>query len=126
MKHNHNHDNIPGLQPTPVRFEFTHPTARTVCIAGTFNHWQPEAKTLHTSGGGQWWKETALAPGIYEYCLVVDGQWIPDPLVNETVANPFGGRNSVLRVADSPQAVHLSAAENVPLKNPDDQKNRKG
>jgi 1,4-alpha-glucan branching enzyme len=81
MKHNHNHDNAQnaGLKLTPVRFEFTDPTARTVCIAGTFNHWQPEAKALHSSGVGNWWKETALAPGTYEYCLVVDGKWIPDP-----------------------------------------------
>jgi hypothetical protein len=43
MKHNHNHDNArsAGPQLVPVRFEFTHPTATTVCIAGTFNHWQP-------------------------------------------------------------------------------------
>jgi hypothetical protein len=40
-----------------------------------------------------------LAPGTYEYCLVVDGQWMPDPLAKETVPNPFGGRNSVLKVA---------------------------
>ena len=119
MKHNHNHDNVRSadLQLQPVRFEFTHPTATTVCIAGTFNHWKPEAKTLHSSGVGHWWKETALAPGMYEYCLIVDGQWIPDPLARETVPNPFGGRNSVLRVASSPEAAHLADAENLPLKN---------
>ncbi|MGO8696350.1 MAG: glycogen-binding domain-containing protein [Limisphaerales bacterium] len=87
----------------PVRFEFTHPTASTVCVAGTFT--------------GRWWKETALVPGTYEYCLVVDGQWMPDPLARETVPNPFGGRNSVLRVASSPEAAHLADAENLPLKN---------
>ena len=104
MKHNHNHDNAPGpaSQLVPVRFEFTHPTARTVCVAGTFNHWQPEAKTLHSSAAGRWWKETNLAPGTYEYCFVVDGQWIPDPQAKETVDNPFGGRNSILKV--SPKA----------------------
>src|ERR1022692_2411096 len=104
MKHNHNHDNVRNAGPelVPVRFEFTHPTATTVCVAGTFNQWQPEAKTLHLAGGGRWLKETALAPGTYEYCLVVDGQWMPDPLAKETVANPFGGRNSVLKVASSP------------------------
>jgi 1,4-alpha-glucan branching enzyme len=119
MKHNHNHDNArsTGSQLVPVRFEFTHPTASTVCIAGTFNHWQPEAKTLHSSGAGHWWKETALAPGTYEYCFVVDGQWIPDPLARETVPNPFGGKNSILRVASSPEAAHLADAENSPLKN---------
>jgi 1,4-alpha-glucan branching enzyme len=119
MKHNHNHDNACSaeLQLVRVRFEFTHPTATTVCVAGTFNHWQPEAKTLHASGVGHWWKETALAPGTYEYCLIVDGQWMPDPMARETVPNPFGGRNSVLRVATSPEAAHLADAEKSPLKN---------
>jgi 1,4-alpha-glucan branching enzyme len=119
MKHNHNHDNIPGngLQLVPVRFEFTSPTAKTVCLAGTFNHWQPEAKTLHSTGAGIWWKETAMAPGTYEYCLVVDGKWMPDPLAKESVANPFGGRNSILHVATSPEAAHLADAEKLPLQN---------
>ncbi len=117
MKHNHNHDNAVGPQLVPVRFEFTHPTAKTVCIAGTFNQWQPEAKTLHSSGAGNWLKETSLAPGTYEYCLVVDGKWICDPRACESVPNPFGGRNSILTVADSPEAKHLADAENLPLKN---------
>jgi 1,4-alpha-glucan branching enzyme len=119
MKHNHNHDNVPspGLQLQPVRFEFTDPTATIVCVAGTFNQWQPEAKTLHSSGVGQWWKETSLAPGTYEYCFIVDGRWMPDPLARESVPNPFGGRNSVLTVASSPGAAHLADAEHSPLKN---------
>ena len=119
MKHNHNHDNAhsAGPQLVPVRFEFTHPTAKTVCLAGTFNHWQPEAKTLHATGAGIWWKETALAPGTYEYCLVVDGQWMPDPLARESVANPFGGRNSILTVASSPEVAHRADAANMPLQN---------
>jgi hypothetical protein len=119
MKHNHSHDNAvgAGAQLVPVHFEFTHPTATSVCIAGSFNHWQPEAKTLHSSGAGNWWKDTALAPGTYEYCLVVDGQWMPDPLAAETVPNPFGGRNSVLNVATSPLLAHLADAENLPLLN---------
>src|SRR5580658_2322475 len=106
MKHNHHHDNARSAGPelVPVRFEFTDPTATTVCVAGTFNRWQPEAKALHSTGGGRWWKETVLAPGSYEYCLVVDGRWIPDPLASETVPNPYGGRNSVLNVAGSSEA----------------------
>jgi 1,4-alpha-glucan branching enzyme len=117
MKHNHNHDNAPAPQLVPVRFEFTDPKAKAVSLAGTFNHWQPEAKTLHSSGVGNWWKETSLAPGTYEYCLIVDGKWMPDPRAPESVANPFGGRNSVLTVSDSPESKHLSDAENLPLKN---------
>jgi 1,4-alpha-glucan branching enzyme len=103
MKHSHHHDNVrnAGPQLEPVHFEFTHPTASTVCIAGTFNDWQPEAKPMHPVGDGRWLKETVLPAGTYEYRLVVDGQWIADPLAKETVPNPFGGVNSLLKVGQA-------------------------
>ena len=118
MKHNKNQPiaGSAGLQPKPVRFEFNHPTAATVCIAGTFNDWHPEAKPMHPVGRGQWLKETVLPPGHYEYCLVVDGHWMADPLASETVPNPFGGRNSVLKVGRTSEATHLIDAEKVPMK----------
>ena len=126
MKHNKNHDNTKNNGPRlGVRFEFTHPTARTVCVAGTFNNWQPEAKRLQPLGHGRWLNETILPPGTYEYCLVVDGKFIADPLAEETVPNPFGGRNSVLKVARSAEASHLADAENLPLKNANKQETRK-
>jgi hypothetical protein len=92
MKHNHDHGRShhdkghstePGL--VSVNFEYTDPRARTVSVAGTFNDWHPTTKSMYSSGSGR--------------CLVVDGQWRPDPLAKETVPNPFGGRNSVLTVA---------------------------
>ena len=127
MKHNHNHDNARSAVPRlgPVRFEFTHSTAATVSVAGTFNDWHPATKFMHPSENGRWLKETALAPGTYEYCFVVDGQWMPDPLARETVPNPFGGRNSVLKVAGSLEAAHLANAENLPLKNANQPKAQK-
>ena len=127
MKHNHDHDNVHRVAPrlVPVHFEFTDPAATTVCVAGCFNDWQPEAKALHPAGGGRWLKETALAPGTYEYRLVVDGQWMADPLAQETVANPFGGRNSVLKVVAASEAAHLLNAETLPFKNATKQKAEK-
>lgn len=119
MKHTHNHNNARGDAPhlVPVCFEFTDPTAKVVCVAGTFNQRQPGGKPLRPAGNGRWMKETALAPGTYEYCLIADGHWMPDPLAKESVPNPFGGENSILKVASSPAAAHLAAAENLPLKN---------
>ena len=127
MKLNHNRDNTRSvdLQLQPVRFEFTHPTAAAVSVAGTFNDWHPTTKSMHPLGNGHWLKETALAPGTYEYCLVVDDQWMPDPLARETVPNPFGGRNSILKVASSPEAAHLADAEHLPLNNANEQKTHK-
>jgi 1,4-alpha-glucan branching enzyme len=127
MKHNHNHDNAPQVAQAliPVCFEFTHLTATTVCLAGTFNGWHPTTKAMQAIGSGHWMKEAFLPPGNYEYCLVVDGQWMPDPLAMETVPNPFGGRNSILIVARSPKAAHRAAAQNLPLKNTNKKNTRK-
>jgi 1,4-alpha-glucan branching enzyme len=117
MKHSKHHANSRTAGPDleTVRFEFVDPTASTVCVAGTFNDWHPEAKPLHSMGGGLWEKETVLPPGTYEYCLVVDGHWMPDPRAEESVPNPFGGRNSLLKVATTLEASHPAGAETLPL-----------
>ena len=115
MRHNQNHDLAKGAgsQSEPVRFEFTHLTASTVCVVGTFNNWQPKVKPMHSMGDGRWLLEMVLPPGTYEYCLVVDGQWITDPLVNETVSNSFGGRNSILKVVNSTKTTKLDDREHL-------------
>jgi 1,4-alpha-glucan branching enzyme len=117
MKHNHNHDNAPTLdaQLVPFRFEFTDPKATSVCVAGSFNDWQPEAKALHPDGKGKWWKETPLKPGEYEYCFIVDGNWIPDPRATENVSNPFGGKNSVLKIALPPETGRAADSQKINL-----------
>jgi len=83
----------------PVHIEFTQESATAVGIAGTFNDWRPQATPMIRLNHGRWAKELALPPGTYEYCLVVDGAWMADPLARESVPNPFGGVNSVLRVS---------------------------
>jgi 1,4-alpha-glucan branching enzyme len=94
-------NNQTSIQVERVQFEFTHSNASTLGVAGTFNKWRPDATPMIHWGDGRWVTELLLAPGTYEYCLVVDGEWMPDPRARETVSNPFGGRNSVLRVASS-------------------------
>ncbi len=83
-----------------VRVEFTHPTANAVAIAGTFNDWRPEATQMVALGAGRWVKELVLPPGTYEYLLVADGNWLPDPSAKKNVPNAFGGVNSVLDVSN--------------------------
>ena len=104
------------LRRVPVRFEFTHPTATAVAVVGSFNNWHHTNKSMQRAKRGHWVKEAFLLPGTYEYRLIVDGQWMADPLVKETVPNPFGGQNSILTVL-SDEATHLVEAENLPLKN---------
>lgn len=85
-------------KPISVRLEFHNDNAKTVRIAGTFNDWNPQTTAMLTTGPGQWVKELALPPGIYEYQYVVDGRWINDPQAVKSTPNPYGGRNSVLVV----------------------------
>jgi len=97
--------------------ESAQPAISTVRVAGTFNNWQPEDKPRHLFRRGYGIPETDLAPGTYEYCLVVDGKFVPDPLAHETVPNPFGGRNSVLKVYGSPAEAVPNGAEPVAAEN---------
>ena len=85
-----------------VRLQYHAPKAKRVCMAGTFNNWQPDAAPLQQQADGLWSIELPLRPGTYEYLFVVDGCWRPDPNATGTTPNPFGALNSVLRV--SPKA----------------------
>jgi 1,4-alpha-glucan branching enzyme len=88
-------------EPQRVHFEFTSPTAESVCIAGTFNEWRENATPMIPLEPGHWAKDLVLPSGAYEYRLVVDGQWVSDPLARETVPNPFGSVNAVLKLGES-------------------------
>ena len=66
-------------------------------LAGTFNQWHPSSKPLQATAAG-WVLELDLPPGVYEYRFIVDGAWVTDPAAAESVSNPFGGDNSVVRV----------------------------
>lgn len=87
------------MQPK-VALELLKPGAKQVFVAGSFNQWRPESAPLVQVGNGRWKGELAVAPGRHEYLFVVDGQWLPDPNAKETAQNPYGGKNSVLLVAE--------------------------
>ncbi len=84
-----------GLQE--VRFSYYNGPANQVSIAGDFNEWDPSRLLLTRESDGRWAGRVKLAPGEYEYLFVVDGEWQLDPGA-DAVPNPFGTRNSVLRV----------------------------
>jgi len=72
--------------------------AREVYLVGTFNDWHLTTLPMVNMGTGRWEKEILLPPGVYEYLLVADGRWLPDPDCVETCPNPFGSVNCVRRV----------------------------
>jgi 1,4-alpha-glucan branching enzyme len=89
-----------GPKVNHVSLELVKPDAKTVCVAGSFNEWKPEKTPLVSLGNGRWVGDLTVKPGRHEYLFVVDGQWLPDPNARESVANPFGGKNSVLIVSE--------------------------
>jgi hypothetical protein len=76
-------------------------------------------------GAGRWQQGTVLPPGTCEFFLMRDGRGLPNPLAKETVVNPFGGKNSVLKVANSREAMHLPDAGNLPMEDTNKQKTQK-
>ena len=92
-------DSLDREPPPDIRFvelKLDSPKARSVRLAASFNHWEPQMLPL-TRKGGLWRAIVPLPPGKYEYAFEVDGVWKPDPLAGEkALAN--GREVSVLHV----------------------------
>lgn len=99
------------LDLMPILFELRNSSASSVCVAGSFNGWNPSRAPLKRDSSDHWGLTLPLAEGSYEYCMVVDGRWMLDPLNQLSVDNPFGGRNSVFTVLPSRQRAHDRDAE---------------
>ena len=78
-----------------VTFSYVAPEAQSVLLAGDFTGWQQAPVTLKKDKTGAWKKTLSLAPGKYEYRLLVDGQWRDDPQCPNHQPNQFGGHNCV-------------------------------
>jgi len=89
-----------------------------VHVAGSFNNW---AGTIAAGGwamtlaNGAWSVTKQLAPGQYQYKLVLDeSQWIADPSDPNTAPDGFGGNNSVLDITCPPAPATLDVGKNLP------------
>jgi hypothetical protein len=83
-----------------VSFALVRPRATQVSLCGEFNGWSPAAGPMTQHDDGHWEAIVALRPGRYEYKFLVDGEWLPDPVVKETVPNGYGSVNSVIEVLE--------------------------
>ncbi|MGO8704695.1 MAG: isoamylase early set domain-containing protein [Candidatus Brocadiia bacterium] len=80
-----------------VEFMLELPTAAAVSVAGTFNNWDVRRNPMRKGRDGIWRGRVSVPPGRHEYRFVADGVWISDPKAAESVPNPHGSRNSVLK-----------------------------
>lgn len=90
-----------GVQTTPRGVLFVQPVniGQSVRIAGEFNNWRPETAPLRVNPHiGVLEALVNIPPGSWQYRLVVDDKWMPDPFNPVSAPNPFGGANSVVSV----------------------------
>ena len=82
-----------------VKFEVEAGVGKIVSVAGSFNEWDPAVKYLQDKDGdGVYVGYLMLAPGIYEYKFIIDGEWHLDDKNANFAPNDFGTLNSVLVV----------------------------
>ncbi len=85
-------------QKCRVNFSYSAQDAGAVFLVGDFNQWNESSHPMKKDGTGVWKKTVMLAPGVYEYKFVVDGQWQNDPGNQDCCENTFGTTNSRIRV----------------------------
>jgi hypothetical protein len=73
--------------------------AREVVLTGDFTQWAKDQIRLTPTAGGEWITVLELAPGEYQYRLIVDGEWRDHSEASKKIGNPFGTQNCVLTVA---------------------------
>ncbi len=80
-----------------VEFRFLRPEASSVALSGDFNGWHKTSMPMALGEDGWWRYRFLLAPGVYEFRYLADGQWFTDYAAFGLEPGPFGW-NSVLKV----------------------------
>ncbi|MDI6756900.1 MAG: glycogen-binding domain-containing protein [Endomicrobiia bacterium] len=94
----------PVIDGDKVVFYYDSDSAKSVSAAGEFNGWeyrpeQPRAIVMKRNEKGVWQASADIAPGRYQYKIVIDYQtWITDPYNANTVDDGTGNLNSLLVV----------------------------
>jgi cytoskeletal protein CcmA (bactofilin family) len=81
-------------QPGVAFYKFWNyrPDAVDMRLTGTWNDWDPDGIPMYLDHEGNWFTYVALAAGTYKYKFYIDGEWVPDPDVEETVPDGRGGQ----------------------------------
>ena len=72
---------------------------KQVVMTGDFNGWSKDGIPMKAVGDGRYRAQLRLAPGTYQFRVLVDGRWADDQEAPRRVSNPFGTENSVLEVS---------------------------
>ena len=58
----------------PVNFYLAAPKAKSVCLAGDFNEWNPGSHEMQRRSNGWWHLQVQLTHGHHQYYFMVDGK----------------------------------------------------
>lgn len=84
-------------QNKEICFEICAEPACNVCMAGSFNNWQPQE--LKDDGNtGRYTAIVTLPAGRHEYKFIINDAWLHDLNNPDMVVNEFGSLNSVVEV----------------------------
>ncbi|HVR83441.1 MAG TPA: glycogen-binding domain-containing protein [Planctomycetota bacterium] len=86
------------LTPRPVAFFANAPGAGDVRVTGDFSGWSKAGIRLSNDGHGLWRTMLSLKQGIYQYRLLINGNWADHEEATVRVDNPYGTQNCVLSV----------------------------
>lgn len=92
-----------GVHVTPEGVHFIQPLAvgERVAVSGDFNGWSDTEVVLQLDESrGVLHARVQLPPGLWQYRLIIDGRWTPDPYNPHCIPNPFGDLNSVVVVPE--------------------------
>jgi len=96
----------PALVPGGVRFRVSPPAGTySLTVAGTFNQWDPTVSILTNNPRLRVWEGMVIMPhkGKIHFKYIRNGRdWMVDPYL-ETVADGYGGKNSVFNLETAPR-----------------------
>lgn len=94
------------LQPTSV--------GTRIVVSGDFNNWSDTQIVLSPDeSAGVLSARVTLPPGMWQYRLIIDGRWTPDPYNPHCVPNPFGELNSIIVVPVPTDSVEPESIQTV-------------
>jgi 1,4-alpha-glucan branching enzyme len=82
----------------PVGFFANAPGAADVRVTGDFSGWSKVGIRLSNDGHGLWRTMLSLKQGVYQYRLLINGDWADHEEATARVENPYGTQNCVLTV----------------------------
>jgi hypothetical protein len=79
-----------------IVFSLDRPDLEDVRVTGSWMGWDPEGIPMEQDENGRWSVAVPLPAGAHMYQFYVDGEWVPDPDVDETIVDRTGRRGSAI------------------------------